>query len=312
MRSRSITALVAAPHSYKSFLMLAMAIALDFDLPLFGRFKPVRSMRTFFIGSDAPDWDYGQVTHKLWAGYGIKPERRHLQTVHGVFDEKVDALDPEFLKWLFKYDNVEGFDVIMFDSKRSIARINENDSQDAARLNGLFRHLRSRGKTVIYAHHTSIAANTDGRPAIYAGRGSSDDGAACDFQFNLQNVDNIAVGNKKIRIIPAKGRGLVAPPDLDILEAIFTPSGEVNAAGEPIDAVRFMGASRLGRREIILRELGLGMRDRGSLTQALMSQDANYTEEGAYKAVDNELQMLKRKGKVTNMDGMWALVQENV
>ena len=312
MRSRSITGIVAAPHSYKSFIMLAMAIALDYNLPLFGRFRPTKPMKTFIVGSDAPDWDYGQVTQKLLMGYQIAPERRHLMGVEGVFDESIDILDPLFLKWLMEeYDQFHGFDVVMFDSKRSTTKTDENNSQDAARVNRVFRWLRARGKTVIYAHHTAIASGTDGRPAVYAGRGSSDDGAACDFQFNLQNVDAVAVGNTKIRIIPAKGRGLAAPPDLDVVEALFAEPTELNAAGEPIGSARFIAPSRLGRQALILHELGKGMRDRAALVTSLMGNDANYTQEGAYKAVDNELQMLKRKGKVTKMgDGMWAIVVE--
>lgn len=312
MRSRSITALVAAPHSYKTFIMLAMALALDWDLPLFGRFKPVRSMKCFFVGADAPDWDYGQMVQKLQAGYGIPVEKRDLTSIEGVFDERINILHPRFDEWLLAYDKEHGFDAIFIDDKRSTTHTNENDSQQAALVHKVLKRWRSRGKTVIYSHHTAIpnAASPD-RPAIYAGRGSSADPGACDYQFNLTNVSRLAVGNTQVRFDAAKGRGLASPPDLELIEAIYEDTQEVNAAKEPVQSVRFVAPSKVGRRDLILNAVIAGTSDRDALVTILRQAESSYTKEAGYRAVDNELQSLRKAGKIANAGrGLWVPTKE--
>ena len=72
---RSITVIEAPAHRGKTLLTLEMAICLDFELPLFGRFQPLRNRRVFYVGADAPSWDYGLQTRKLLIGHGIEPPR---------------------------------------------------------------------------------------------------------------------------------------------------------------------------------------------------------------------------------------------
>lgn len=309
IRQRSITALVADPHSYKSFIMMAMAIALDYNLPLFGRFAPTQTKRCFFVGADAPDWDYGQLAHKLFAGYGIEPRRRELCGVEGVFDEAINILDPAYIEWFAAYHKFGGGDVLFLDSKRSTTNTDENNSQDAVRVNKVLKFWRSSGITVIYAHHTAIGSHDEGRSAIYAGRGSGEAVAACDFQFNLRNVDAVAVGNTRVRIIPAKGRGLASPPDLEFVEANYTPCGEKNAAGEGVAAVHFTAPSRAGKDAIVMALLASkpGGVDRAELVAAVRANDKAFSEEGAYRAVDNILQSLRKQGKASAIGrGRWT------
>src|SRR4030067_2912627 len=84
-RDRSITVLIAPPHRGKTLLMLDMAICLDMELPLLGRFMPLRGRRGFFLGCDAPSWDYGLQTRKVCIRHEIGPAGRGVVGIVGMW-----------------------------------------------------------------------------------------------------------------------------------------------------------------------------------------------------------------------------------
>jgi len=236
-RDRSITTIVAPSHSGKSMLMLDMAICLEMEIPLFGRFKPMRNRNVFFVGADAPSWDYGLQSRKLCIGHGIDADHRALMDLPGIWHSGTYITDTIFLKWLAQWKNDTGADVLFIDSLRATHRADENLSGEMGEVWNILKSMRDSGWCIIMSHHMGHTRQMVGQD-IHAGRGSTINADATDFQYNLSKRSR---RDPRVRITNAKARG--GGPEVepfDYFDMVTVPGGGEMVNGLPLNGIKLV------------------------------------------------------------------------
>lgn len=310
IRDLSVGALISPPHSLKSMLMLDMAICLDFELPLFGRYPAIRKgHRPFIFSVDGADWDMGRMATKLMIGHGIEPEQRKLSDIAGRWTQGIRVLDPKFWNpndpkssWLWRWHEEHGITILFIDTKLAATMVNENNALEAQVVNEHFKSIRDYlGIPVVYTHHTGKPTN-EPRASIYSGRGSTADPGAADFQIVLNRTP---FGNgQRLSFDWAKSRGDF-PPELDYVDLIPVPTEERDPAGGPLTALRFV-ATRADTTDALMARLKEGPATREQLAMVLT---ANMTEQQKYNYVNNWLNRQKKSNTIANDGkGTWTCI----
>lgn len=305
-RDRSITVFVAPPHRGKTLLMLDMAICLEAEIPLFGRFAPMRGHEVFFLGCDAPSWDYGLQARKLCIGHGIDASKRQLLNINGVWRRGLKITDPQTIKFLKAWRAETEASVLFIDTHRATHSANENDSREMERVWDILCSMRDQGWCIIMSHHTSKPSEVL-QEDVNAPRGSTVIGASADFIYNLSKRNR---ADKKVRMVCTKGRGSGGEDDLMPYFTInYKPTDEfVN--GKPLLAIELLTES-----EDVDAAIMSGLPATRSFIAAHLvakcpNTTKNLTDTQLYKLVDNRLQELRRDGKVeSDGRGFWTKVE---
>jgi len=235
-RDRSITVIVAPAHSGKTLLMLDMAICLDMEIPLFGQFKPMRGRQVFFIGADAPSWDYGLQSRKLCIGHGIDLAHRELLDLPGIWRSGVKITDLQFLRWLDQWKNTAQADVLFIDSHRATHTGDENLSNEMSQVWNILKGMRDNGWCIIMSHHAGHTRQLLGQD-IHAGRGSTVIGDAADFVYNLSKRNR---RDPRVKITCAKARG--GGPEVDPFDYfdIVPVESKETVNGQPLKGIKLI------------------------------------------------------------------------
>lgn len=307
-RDRSITVFVAPPHRGKTLLMLDMAICLDAELPLFGRFAPMRGHEVFFLGCDAPAWDYGLQARKLCIGHGLDASKRELLGVNGVWRRGLKITDTHTQKFLRAWRAETGASVLFIDTHRATHSANENDSREMERVWDILCSMRDQGWCIIMSHHTSKPSEVL-QEDVNAPRGSTVIGASADFIYNLSKRNR---HDPKVQMVCTKGRGSGGEDDpLAFFTINYRPCDE-EVNGRPIKAIRLL-ADAEDIASVIVAGLPATRRDIEALVRSqcpVTIKDMSDAQVG--KLVDNRLQELRRNGRITT-DGAsnWRLIEES-
>lgn len=310
IRDKSVGALISPPHAAKSVLMLDMAICLDYGLPLFGKFRPIRrDHKPFIFSVDGPDWDMGRIAHKLMIGHGLTAEQRDLCNIVGRWHRGLRVLDPAFWNpnkpkscWLGEWAEEFGITTLFIDTKISATMVNENNALEAEMVNEHLKSMRDiLGISVVYLHHTAKPSMDGARAAIHAGRGSSADPGAADWQIVLNRVPR-PQGGSRVMFDWAKSRGDF-PPKLDYVDMIPIPTQERDPAGGPLTGLRFL-ATQMEREEALLHVL----KTPSTREQMIRTLEIQGDEQQKYKLLDNILQKLRREGLIeSDGRGTWRI-----
>jgi hypothetical protein len=233
-RDRSITVIVSPPHRGKTMLMLDMAICLDMEIPLFGKFQPIKGQEVFFIGCDAPSWDYGLQSRKLCIGHGLDQERRALLGINGIWRRGVRLTSPSFQNWLKRYRDEVGASILFVDSHRATHGLDENNSTEMIKVWDILCNMRDSGWSIIMSHHTGKPRDVEIED-IYAGRGSTLIADSADFIYTLQKRTR---RETRVSVKCVKGRGSGGedePFDHFIMRSIESPEIVNN---RPLNGIR--------------------------------------------------------------------------
>lgn len=280
---KTLTMISAEPFTGKTMLLSCMMLCLDGGAPLFGFHDPLRPISCLFIGQDAPTWDYKGQVQKLARGLAL-PESTEFDS-DMLLNEGVNLMDKNFIKWVYDYHEVTGFEVLMLDTLASLHSLNENDNQQMGMLMGRLKSIRDDLKVaVMFTHHTAkLGADAMFTSGNYRSRGASTIAGSCDFHVQL----SAAAG--KVKLVMPKGRGAGSKP---------APWFEIVEEG---DAVKLTIPHSESLTEMVVKLLGGGAMSRSTLLDHTRKTGT---------ALDNALQYLKRSGKVTlTKGGSWRLVQ---
>lgn len=168
-------AIAGAPKSWKTFLMLHLALCVATGMPALGRFKTRQSRVLVIEREDAA----AEVSRRLWRiarGIGVDPRvaRGHLfvtATKPFSFD------DPAMVERLRRDIAKSGASLVLMDSLRRMHGRDENSSQEMAAVSNVWHDLCSEsGAAVVVVHHNRKTPQHGGDEAEAGARmrGSSD------------------------------------------------------------------------------------------------------------------------------------------
>jgi hypothetical protein len=306
-RDRSITVIVAPAHRGKSMLMMDMAICLDLELPLFDKFTPVPGRKVFFLGCDAPEWDYRLQAQKLLIGHGIEPRKRELMDVNGVWRRGLNITDPNFIEWLKTWRRSTETDVLFIDSYRATNNADENSSGETKRVMDIICEMRDSGWAIVIAHHMGKFKEGVVQEDIHAGRGSTVISDSADFIFELSKRKML---DTRVQVSWSKGRGGAEDtspftffditrqePSLELVNGKALRGIKLICSNEDPLSIIQQCLSQPTTREDIARCLRVAC--------PVTCRDMN--DEALYKFIDNRLTALKREGKARIVArGVWG------
>lgn len=306
-RERSITVFVAPPHRGKTLLMLDMALCLDMEMPLMGRFQPLKGRTIFFLGLDAPSWDYGLQARKLCIGHGLGPQARDLLELNGVWKSGKKITDPAVRDWLNNWKGATGADVLFIDTHRSSHGANENDSMAMELVWDKLKELRDGGWTIIMSHHTSKPTEIL-QEDVHSARGSTVIGASADFIYTLNKRSR---KDKRVQVRCVKGRGAADDDDPFTFFDIEAVESDEMLNGRPLYGLRLVAAQE-DAMKVMLELMAKGPQDRKALCARVKEMCPKVVEgmtpEALYRYVDNRLIELREMGKVKRLEhGVWGM-----
>jgi hypothetical protein len=307
-RDSSISVFVAPSHRGKTLLLLDMALCLDMELPLFDRFQPLPGRQVFFMGCDAPSWDYGLQARKLCIGHRISPAQRALLGLAGVWRGGVKITDPSVREWLASWKSHTGADVLFIDSHRATHGANENDSGEMTKVWDILKGMRDRGWCIIMSHHAGHEREVVGTD-VHAGRGSTVINDAADFIYTLNKKNR---KDPRVKVACVKGRGAAEDDDpFSFFDIISVPSNEI-VNGRPLYGLKLVAPDEDGLREITTA-LADGRVTRDSLMGRLRQNCPEFTKNmsdlSLYRYIDNRFQELRMLGTARPIErGVWSKV----
>ena len=189
LATQAMTLVSAAPNSFKTFLMLDLALSIAQGKKLFGELETQQAnilivdeesqdyglyerFRKFNAPKDLPIWWFSRLGHKV--------------TDEGYIESIVSRC--------VKHD----IGLVMFDSLTRMHDSEENSSKEMAKVMDAFKKLTDYGIAVLILHHTKKDINSSPENAI---RGSSEIFAAPDSHIAMRRVtgDNIEIKQTKNR-----------------------------------------------------------------------------------------------------------------
>jgi hypothetical protein len=183
----SITIFSGKPSTYKTWILLHLAIQLAKGEPLFGKFPTIKT-KVLFIDEES-GWRLLQARLALLLKGEDLP----------IFFRSSEnfKLKKESVAEIIAYCEKEKVGVVMFDSLVRIHTASENDSKEMAAVNELIKQIKIAGIAVIIAHHDRKQVSDD--PADNM-RGSSEILASLDCQFAIAAKENdITIKQTKLR-----------------------------------------------------------------------------------------------------------------
>jgi hypothetical protein len=292
MRDRSLTLLSAKSGSRKTFLILAMAVAMDYELKLWGTRQPTRNFRPLILGGDSPDWDIGQQSKKIMNGYKLGKHEQAMCSIEGIFHAGNLITNPQFYEAIKDYHASDGFDTLFIDCHRKYFGGNENDSNAVAQVVSLYQRLRDElGIGIVLIHHWGKPKDVE-----YGGndkaRGSTALVDGVDFHFTLEYAGCV------LTLEAAKNRGHVAANNDRIRIEMIETETSIEFRELTFNLETAILAIMYGGLPVSRKVLG----------DAVKQHFPNLTGQQLYKLVDNTLMALKRQGKVESPErGLWRL-----
>lgn len=305
-RDRSITVLVAPPHRGKTLLMLDMFLCLDMEIPLFGQFAPLAGRQPFFLGCDAPEWDYGLQGRKLCIGHGLGPAQRDLLDMPGIWRSGVRITDPDFRDWLNRWKRTTSADVLFIDTHRSTHGANENDSGEMEKVWDILKAMRDKGWCIIMAHHVSKATEVL-QEDVHGLRGSTVIGASADFIYTLNKRNR---RDPKVLVRCVKGRGSADTTDPFDHFNIQSVASDETLNGRPLNGL-VLSVTNEDPAAAVLQMLTQPTTRQNlcaTLTVSCPQTTKGMSEGQVYKLVDTILTDLRTRGLAVPIErGVWTL-----
>lgn len=306
IRDKSVTQIAADPYTGKSMLMLYMALCLDYQLPLFGKFAALRPHKVLYIGPDSPEWDYGGQTLKIMRGMGLTPAAREMCGVDIHTHQDIDITNAELLQSIEDYWQEEHFTVLFIDTLLDVHPYNPNDAQMMKLVMKTLKGLRDRyGCAVVFANHIPKFTGVE-RVNIQQHAGSFKIAGSSDFQLLLKKKA------QRVYLGWGKQRGQMGEEPLKYFELIDVEVIEENI---PTWGVRF-DVPALDRNSVVLDTILTGGYTTRHIAAAAIkaklpgADGKPLTDAQSLKAADNALQALRSLGKIKKEDtGKWVLLK---
>lgn len=191
--SKCITILSGAPASYKTWLLLQMAIKIAQGEKFLGQFKCEKA-GVLIINEE----DHLRLIQERLNKLGAEEDL----SINVISQENFAVLEDKDLEEIIKVCEAKDANVIFIDS---LVRISDNDENDAKQMSKVFRNIRKfcqAGKTVVLTHHERkegfVKSSAQARL-----RGSSDIPASIDSHLAIQRDKK---DKTKLRFEQAKNR----------------------------------------------------------------------------------------------------------
>lgn len=183
----SVSIFSGRPSTYKTWILLHLAIQLSKGEPLFGKFPTIKT-KVLFIDEES-GWRLLQTRLAfLLNGEDLPIFFRASENF---------KLDEKSVPEIIAYCKKEEIGVVMFDSLVRMHTADENNAKEMAAVNELLKQIRNEGISVIIAHHDRKQVADDPSQNM---RGSSEILAALDCQFAITAKENvITITQTKLR-----------------------------------------------------------------------------------------------------------------
>jgi hypothetical protein len=191
--SEGLTIISAAPGSYKTWLMLEMALSIAQGIPLFGKY-PTNKAGVLIVDEESGPRMLNERFRKLGATSGLPIL---------YFSRLGRKVDRDFIELLQEICDESNIGVVIFDSLVRFHQGDENASRDMSELFNSFKLLADKGRAVLIAHHNRKSMPGNYNPSGDM-RGSGDILAAIDCHIAVsrnRNSDYIDVLQTKNRYI---------------------------------------------------------------------------------------------------------------
>lgn len=287
----------AEPFTGKTLLSLAIAIALDTGRPLFSHYHVREPKKVFFIGQDAPSWDYAEQTRKLIRGYALsRPEIDRLD-LDMMLNEGLNLFDPGSWKLIQEWWTVSKFNVLILDTLASLHSGDENSTRDMGILCAMLKEIRDKMHCcVIFTHHSAKPLQGVHRSENYSARGNSVISGSIDFHLVLRREPEL----DRVKLRFPKGRGAERMDKL----TYFDIKEDATPEGEPMIRLVVPQANSLNTQ--IIAALTAHSMSRAELISSIHDPTTNSIQ--LARMVDNSLTGLERSGQVKRLGrGTWSL-----
>lgn len=211
-----VTILSAAPGSFKTWIMLEMALSVAEGRKLFDTYECSQT-GVLFVDEESGPRMLQERFIQLGSTLGL--------SVHYTSRQNTKVTQ-EFVNQLVETCEENGIGLVMFDSLVRLHSGDENTSKDMAGLFELFRQMADNGLSVLIAHHNRKAIVGSFNPAGDM-RGSSDILASVDCHMALSRQN----GGDYVTIQQTKNRYMreLRPFKLRFTDGSFEFSGEVKS-----------------------------------------------------------------------------------
>lgn len=295
IRTNSVVVVTGAVHSAKSMMLMDLMICGEYGLPFLDYFKPVNPFKSYWIGADAPDWDYGAQIRKLSDGHGISLAMQKTLSAHGIVADSL-PFTPEFVDFIHAQHAELGFDCLFIDTLRTTkpGGLVENSNDDMTLYMNLIKEFRTKlGVTVFLAHHATKQGGPVERIGTDQAAGGTPITGSVEFHFHLKRR-GVRV---RMELCKARGQNLEQQiPSFDLLE---TPTGREDSDGVPIWGLK-LSPTGAGRNDILLLSLAAGDLTRADLLGIFGAHElyrGKTAQQVAY-ATDNAIRDCRINGRI--------------
>lgn len=296
IRDQCLTLWSAKAGTNKSMLMLAMALSMQYQIPLFGTRQPTRQLKPFIFAGDSADWDIGQQTLKLARGYGLTQDQMEMLAVDGIFRPGPKIVHKDVLNEIYKYHKESHFDVLFLDSLRKSHGLEENSGTDMAMVMDIISSIRyDLGVSVVIIHHQPKPQAGVEYSGNEKARGSTVITDSVDYHYCISRKDDT------ITLEQDKVRGMDGPDGRIRLQRTQTQDlYKFDEIGGTVD-------------EDLLEAIAAGANTREAMAAAIQPTVLNLTSSQVYNLVSNALQDLRRRGLVHSpRRGVWECLPSSV
>ena len=190
----SLTMLSGQPRSYKTFITLAMALAVAKGEKLFNAFD-TKPTGVLILDEESGD----QLMYERFKALGATESLDNLPIYFSFFADR--KMNKDYAEEVIKFCQEKDIGLVIVDCLTRFHNGNENDAGDMSRILGDFKRIAVQGITCLIIHHERKRGYSIGNSAD-AMRGSSDIFAACDIQMSVERKglsNMITIEQNKLR-----------------------------------------------------------------------------------------------------------------
>jgi hypothetical protein len=271
----------------KTWLGLNLMLSGIYGIPTLGQL-PDKPFSSIYLAADSPRWDIGQQLRKLMAAHHLTSPAEPTSYImpYGFLFDRQDHL--EHMANLIRSLDIDAFfvDVMLYSHEGD-----ENDNAYMARtVLRSAKYLRDElGVAVFFLHHN--AKPKPDMPASFRGAGTIVQ--AAEHHFSLaRRGDNVGLTTKKVR------------GDNILPETVPFRLQKVGDHGRKLVLLDDETNQNIVVR--IMQSYSQPM-TRGEIIKAIQSNPDRIAEQTTTTYIDNQMQYLRRTGRIENKEGKWHL-----
>ncbi|HJQ09211.1 MAG TPA: AAA family ATPase [Candidatus Saccharimonadales bacterium] len=269
LAAQAMTLVSAAPNTFKTFLMLDMALSIAQGKKLFGELE-TQQANILIVDEESQDYGLYERFRKFNAPKGL-PIYWLSRLRHKITDES-------YLDSIISRCAALDIGLVMFDSLTRMHDCEENSSKEMAKVMDAFKKLTDYGIAVLLLHHTNKGINVSPENAI---RGSSEIFAAPDSHIAMRRLspkDCIEIKQTKNRFKKPHRPFKVCLTDIENEQVIFQlqewlPTDEDKTSELKATILRVIEQQPGIHKKLIEQETGIEERKLAALLKELLDNN---------------------------------------